>query len=53
MVKEQEVLELLQDKMNECDELIAEIAQLRYNIEDIVIAIKGKFQFPEKNDTAC
>lgn len=44
MVKELELIELLQGKMDECDELIAEIAQLRYHIEDIVTLIQNKIE---------
>lgn len=44
MVKELELMELLQDKMDECDEMIAEIAQLRYHIEDIVNLIHKKIE---------
>ena len=50
MEKEQETLDLFEMKIEECDELIAEIAQLRYDMEDIVIAIKKKMQ---KTKKAC
>ncbi len=44
MVKELELTELLKDKMDECDEMIAEIAQLRYHIEDIINLIYAKIE---------
>ena len=46
MDKIQEIIDLLQGKMDECDELIAEIAQLRYDLEDIIAAVNSKIQKP-------
>jgi uncharacterized coiled-coil DUF342 family protein len=46
MDKIQEIIDLLQGKMDECDELIAEIAQLRYDLEDIITAVNSKIQKP-------
>lgn len=46
MEKIQEIMNLLQAKMDECDELIAEIAQLRYDLEDIIAIVNSKIQKP-------
>lgn len=52
MDKTQEIMDELQAKMDECDELIAEIAQLRYALEDIFTVIEGKKQSSAKQDIA-
>lgn len=42
MDKKQEILKDLLKKIDECDDLIVEISQIRYWLEDIVKQIKQK-----------
>ena len=42
MVKKQEVLDDLLKKIDECDDLIVEISQIRYWLEDVVEQLKHK-----------
>ena len=53
MDKIKELMSELQEKMNECDELIAEIAQLRYDLEDILAICQSKMPNISKEKTAC
>ena len=42
MEDHQELLQVLNAKIDECDDLIVEISQLRYHLEDIVKVLNSK-----------
>ena len=42
MRQKKDIMELLQQKINECDDLIVEISQLRYQLDDILILFSSK-----------
>ena len=42
MGQKKDTMELLQQKINECDDLIVEISQLRYQLDDILILLSQK-----------
>ena len=42
MVKKQEVLDDLLKKIDECDDLIVEISQIRYWLDDVVKQLRRK-----------
>ena len=42
MEDHQELLQVLNAKIDECDDLIVEISQLRYHLEDIVKVLDSK-----------
>ena len=42
MTDKQKTVKLLQEKIDECDELIVEISQLRYRLEDIIFLLSKK-----------
>ena len=45
MPKKQEVLDDLLKKIDECDDLIVEISQIRYWLDDVVKHLKNKKSF--------
>ena len=54
MKEQQELVKLLCTKINECDDLIVEISQLRYQLEEVLYTIGEKadqpiLQQPNKN----
>ena len=49
MKEEQQLVELLCAKIDECDDLIVEISQLRYQLEDILYALEEKSEQPNRN----
>jgi hypothetical protein len=58
MVQEKSAMELLQEKINECDDLIVEISQLRYQLDDILLLLSKrteKISQPHDNEklTRC
>ena len=42
MGQKKDTMELLQQKIDECDDLIVEISQLRYQLDDILILLSKK-----------
>ena len=42
MGQKKDTMELLQQKIDECDDLIVEISQLRYQLDDILILLSQK-----------
>ena len=42
MGQKKDTMELLQQKIDECDELIVEISQLRYQLDDILTLLSKK-----------
>ena len=42
MSQKSDIIELLQQKIDECDDLIVEISQLRYQLDDILILLSPK-----------
>ncbi|MBO7329394.1 MAG: hypothetical protein J6W00_11560 [Lentisphaeria bacterium] len=47
MGQKKDIMELLQQKIDECDDLIVEISQLRYQLNDIFILLS-----PKKDNTS-
>ena len=42
MSQKNDIIKLLQQKIDECDNLIVEISQLRYQLDDILILLSQK-----------
>ena len=52
MGHEKDTMELLQQKIDECDDLIVEISQLRYQLDDILFILSHKTDRISQKDNA-